>query len=130
LVSNYRYMRLWEITLSLLVVATVPVVLAQQKANPEQKYDAKLCRLKVVSNGRTIRQKSIHVHKGEKATRYSPIIAFEILESGAVVNARITRSSGFSDIDAYALNWIQSTRYNNRSGCGVVETSASVSVDF
>jgi hypothetical protein len=123
-------MRLLRISLPLLLATTVTVVMAQQKTNPGQKYDTKQCRLKVVSSGRNLRQKSIRVHSGEKATGYSPIIAFEILESGAVVNAHTTRSSGYSEIDACALNWIRSSRFNNRPSCGVVESSASVSVDF
>jgi len=42
----------------------------------------------------------------------------------------LKRSSGVADIDEDALNWIQSTRYNPRPGCGVIESQASVTVDL
>jgi len=69
------------------------------------------------------------VRKGEKATGLDPLITFQILESGEVTNVRLKRSSGVADIDEDALNWIQSTRYNRRPGCGVIESQASVTVD-
>jgi len=74
--------------------------------------------------------KPITVHKGDKSTGYSPLIAFEILESGEVANAHVRRSSGFADIDTYALNWVRTIRYSSRPGCGTIETEAAVSVDF
>jgi len=59
-----------------------------------------------------------------------PVIAFEIMESGEVMNARLERSSGIADIDAYALSWMRSARYNKRPGCGVIESKAAVIIDF
>jgi len=72
----------------------------------------------------------VHAGKGEKSSGYGPIVEFEILESGEVARAHIKRASGIAEIDAFALNSVQSVKYNHRPGCGVVETEASVTVDF
>ena len=66
--------------------------------------------------------------KGEKGIKAPPIVTFEILESGEVVNARIHRSSGVADLDRKAMQWIRSARYNHRPGCGVLMSTASVIV--
>jgi TonB family protein len=112
----------------LLIVAIGSAVTAQEKPNGELKYDVKRCTPKVLSHKPLPRTKSKLVHKGEKPSGFSPIIAFEILESGEVANAHVKRSSGFADIDAYALHSVQGTKYNRRPGCGVIESEAVVSV--
>ena len=66
--------------------------------------------------------------KGEQGIKAAPTVTYEILESGEVVNARILRSSGMADLDRKALKWIRSARYNNRPGCGVIESTTSVIV--
>jgi TonB family protein len=114
----------------ILIVAIVPAVLSQDKPSGELKYDVKRCTAKVLSHKPLPRTKSKLVRKGEKPSGFSPIIALEILESGEVANAHVKRSSGFANLDAYALHWVQGTKYNRRPNCGVIETEAVVSVDF
>lgn len=113
----------------LLLLLNLPVGGAQQPRKDEPKYDVKRCKPKVVSQKPVSEPKTIQVRKGEKAARYPPVIAFEILESGEVVNARVKRSSGIADRDAYALNSIRGWKFNSRPGCGTVETEA-VGVHF
>ena len=103
---------------------------AQQPRKAEPKYDVKKCKPKVVSKKPVAEPKTIQVRKGEKAASYPPVIAFEILESGEVVNARVTRSSGIADRDAYALNSIRGWKFNSRPGCGTVETEAVALIHF
>jgi TonB family protein len=104
--------------------------LGQQPPRTEYKYDVQRCKPKLVSKNRVPDTKKIRVKKGEKATGYSPVIAFEILESGTVVNARVKRSSGIADEDAYGLNSIKRWRFNSRTGCGTVESEAVVSIHW
>jgi len=61
---------------------------------------------------------------------FSPLIAFQIAESGEVINAHVKRSSGIRDIDDSALNSIQSTKYSARPGCPLIESEADVIIDF
>jgi TonB family protein len=102
---------------------------AQHKIESKQKYDVKRCTPKVVQEPTLPKQTKL-AQEGEKSTGYTPLISFEILESGEVANARLKRSSGYSNIDSYALNWIRGTKYNRRPGCGVIETQADVSIHW
>jgi len=108
----------------------LPTVAAQEKPTADQKYDLKRCAPRVVRRAPRSKQKPIRTRKGEKSTGFSPVIAFQILESGEVAHAYIKRSSGIADVDRYALNSIQRTKYNARSGCSVVETAATVLVQL
>jgi TonB family protein len=94
----------------------------------DNQVDAK-CALKVVSRSQNDLA-AIQLRPGEKATGKDPLISFEILESGSVINARLERSSGVTAIDRSAMDEIRSTRYNRRPGCGVIESKASVTIDF
>ncbi len=105
-------------------------VTAQEKSLADQKYDVKRCTPKVVSRARRPKQESIHIRPAEKSTGFSPIIAYQILDTGEVTQAHIKRSSGIADIDTHALNWIRGTKFNTRSGCGVIESEASVTIDW
>jgi TonB family protein len=113
----------------LLLLSNLRVGVGQQPRKDEPKYDVRRCKLKVVSKKPVSEPKTIQVRKGENAAHYPPVIAFEILESGEVVNARVKRSSGIADRDAYALNSIRGWKFNSRPGCGTVETEA-VGVHF
>jgi TonB family protein len=73
----------------------------------------------------TSKPRSVHIRKGEKSTHY-PLIAFEILESGQVTNARVKHSSGVADLDALALKSVRGMKFNNRPGCGTVESEVTV----
>jgi len=107
-----------------------PVGATQNKPDLNSKYDVQRCTPKVLSHARQDKTSRILVRKGEKSTSYSPIVAFEILESGEVANAIVQRSSGIANVDEYALTWVRQTRYSKRSGCGVVETQADVTIDW
>src|SRR6267143_112420 len=95
---------------------------AQDKPTPDGKYDVQRCAPKVLSPARQRKTFRRFVRKGEKRTGYAPIIAFEILESGDVANTAVKRSSGFANVDNYALTWVRETKYSKRPGCGVIET--------
>jgi|ERR1700690_2021055 len=123
-------MGLLAISASILLAVMVPTVAAQEKPLTDQKYDIKRCAPKIVSHAQHPKQESIHTRPGEKPTGFSPIIAFQILDTGEVTQAHVKRSSGTADIDTYALNSIRGTKYNRRSGCGVIESQAVVSIDW
>jgi len=91
-------------------------------------YDVKRCTPKVLRSGRTPAE--IHFREGEKPTGLIPVVAFQILESGEVVNIVLKQSSGIRDKDNAALGWVKGTRYNNRSGCGTVESEIGVMIDL
>lgn len=112
-----------------LVHAAIPVLLillavAQQAPRAPSKDDVQRCKPKLVSRDHGPSRKQINVKAGEKPTGYPPVIEFQILESGIVVNARVKRSSGIADRDAYALESIRKWRFNSRTGCGTVESEA------
>jgi len=103
---------------------------AAQQDEPAPPYDAKRCALKIVKQPFLQQQSTIRMRKGEHATRFTLQVAFEILESGEVTNARVKRSTGIADKDALALNWIRSATYNYRPGCGVIESQSGATVDL
>jgi hypothetical protein len=123
-------MRAFVISAVFLLLVILQVGVAQQPPKDDPKYDVKRCRPRVLSEKTAAKPKTIQTRKGEKATGYPPVIAFEILESGEVVNARVKRSSGIADIDTYALNSIREKKYNSRPGCGDVESEAVVLIHF
>jgi TonB family protein len=102
---------------------------SQQRPAAAQKYDIKRCSPKVIKLGRP-HSNQLHFHKGDKPSGRVPLVAFQILESGEVVDARLKQSSGVAEIDKYALEWVRSTRHNKRPGCGILETEESVTIDF
>ena len=91
-------------------------------------YDVKRCAPKALSFGTTPAQ--IHFREGEKPTGLIPVVAFQILESGEVVNIVLKQSSGIRDKDNAALDWAKGATYNNRPGCGTVETEVGVTIDL
>ena len=123
-------MRRLAIAVGIMVATLVTTAPAQEKPKTDQNVNVKRCFPKVVSHAPRFKQRPIRVRKGEKSTGFSPVIAFQILESGEVAHAYVKRSSGIADIDTHALNWIQGGKYNARSGCGVIEREASVSIHW
>jgi TonB family protein len=89
-------------------------------------YDSKRCTPKIEKQPPLPKNLAVRTRKDEKGTGYPPLISFQILESGRVAHARVKRTSGFAEIDRYALEWIRATKYNTRSGCGVIATEADV----
>jgi TonB family protein len=120
-------MRNFVITVLLLAVCKA-FGAAQEKTKPEGEYDMKRCAPKVISR-RGDKTPAFHFRKGEKY-RHSPAVAYEILESGEIAHAILKRSSGVAEVDKYALNWVQKLKFNRRSGCGVVESTVDVTIDF
>ena len=123
-------MRRLAIAVGVLVAKLVITSPAQEKPKTDHEVDVKRCSPKVVSHAPRAKQTPIRTRKGEKSTGFSPVIAFQILASGEVAHAYLKRSSRIADIDTHALNWIQGTKYNARSGCEVIETEASVSIHW
>jgi len=107
--------------------ASSAVRASPQKASAEY---MKRCPLKVVRKGSSANSGPFRTPKGEKSTGYPPVVAYEIQESGEITNIHLTRSSGFSSMDNYALNGFLGMRYNARPGCGVLETEATVTIDL
>jgi TonB family protein len=110
-------------------VNAIPPQKKPEKQDADRSDLAKRCNPTLVKSG-SPKGKSIQVRDGEKSSGFTPIISFEILETGKVNNARVKRSSGIRDIDYYALASIRSQRYNSRPGCPVIETDADVMIDF
>lgn len=114
-----------------LVVVVITSALAAQEAQKANEDYIKRCTPKVVKRAPLQNEeKAGGPQKGEKPTKYPPVIAFQILESGQVVNARVKRSSGFHFVDNYALNRIKGIQYNSRPGCGVIDSEATASIDW
>jgi TonB family protein len=114
--------------MALLTVAVT--VTAQDGRPPAKKYDSKRCTPKVEKQQSLPKNVTVRTRKDEKATGYPPLISFLIMESGRVAHARVKRSSGFAEIDRYALEWIRGKKYNTRSGCGVIATEADVLIHW
>lgn len=91
-------------------------------------YDLKRCAPKMLSFSKTPAQ--IHLREGEKSTGLIPVVAFQILESGELTNIVLKQSSGIRDKDNAALHWVKGTTYNNRPGCGTVESEVGVTIDL
>lgn len=105
-------------------------LIIKQTANSEATYDWNRCGLKLVSHGSPTGT-TIRIRAGENPTKQTPVISFEVLESGEVRNAAIHRSSGVADIDNYALAGVKGMRYNERPpGCGIIESYATVNIDL
>jgi TonB family protein len=115
--------------LAVVTLLTLAVAVTAQDNQPAKKYDVKRCTPKIAKRS-PLSKLNIGAQEGEKATGYSPLISFQVLESGEVANARVKRSSGFAHVDRYALDWIKGMKYNARSGCGVTEIETSVSIQW
>jgi len=120
-------MRLFAILTLLLVVLSVNGA-AQDRTKAEQEY-VQRCTPKVISRTGHGKSPEFHFRKGEKY-EHSPVVAYEVLESGEIAHAVLKRSSGVADLDKYALNWVRELKFNKRSGCGVVQSEFDVTIDF
>ena|ERR1700689_2992661 len=58
--------------------------------------------------------------------KQAPVVKFQISEDGAVLQAKIVRSSGVSDIDTKVLEAVTKWKYKPRPGCGVLNSETSV----
>ncbi len=80
-------MRRLAIASSILLATMVPTVAAQEKPKADLQNDVSRCGPKIVSQAPPPKLKAIRTRKGEKSTGFSPVIAFQILESGEVAHA-------------------------------------------
>lgn len=104
----------------------VPLVVKKDAESPAA-YDWKRCQLKAIRQGTSA---GLRISPGS-LVRNMPVIAFEVLESGAIRNAVISRSSGVAEIDKYALESVRSMKYEERPiGCGVIEEAMAMHLDF
>ena len=120
-------MRPFVIIVLLLAVSTA-FGATQDKTKFEGDYDVQRCTPKAISR-RGGKSPEIHFGKGEKY-RHSPLVAYEVLESGEIAHAVLKRSSGVAKADRYALKWLQEVTFNKRPGCGVIESTVAVTIDF
>jgi membrane carboxypeptidase/penicillin-binding protein len=110
--------------------AQIAPLIVKQTADSEPAYDRNRCALKLASRGSPVNT-TIRARSGEKPTKYPPVIAFEILESGEIRNAVVRRSSGIADIDNYALSSVKAMKYYERPlGCGIIDSQAVITIDF
>jgi len=121
-----RFLSIAAVLLASLSRAGAP----QERPEPDGTYDVQRCTPKVVSYARQHKSPRSFIRKGEKSTGYTPIVAFEILESGDVADAIVKRSSGIANGDTYALTWVRETKYSKRPGCGVIETQADITIEW
>jgi len=118
-------------SLSLVVVA-LPAARSQDKRDhpdADAQQLAKRCNPVVVRKPK-LKRRSIQVRDGDKPTGFSPLVSYQITESGEIVNVRLKRSSGIRDVDDVALNFVRGRKYNPRPGCPVIDSEEGVIVDF
>lgn len=101
---------------------------AQEKVKPKGEYDIKRCAPKLL-NKASGKFPEFHFHKGEEY-KHSPVVAYEVLESGEIAHPLLKRSSGVAEVDRYALKWVQELKFNKRPGCGIVESTGDLTIDF
>jgi TonB family protein len=80
-----------------------------------------------VSSPSGLRPKSSTTFEDFKRT---PIVIFEVDESGTVSRAKIKRRSGSRSADQLALAEIHQWKFKAMSGCGIVQSEAMVTIDF
>jgi TonB family protein len=120
-------MRLFIITALLLAFSTV-FGAPQDKTKSTGEYDVRRCGPRVV-RGRGGKSPEFQFRKGE-TYRNSPVVKFEILESGEIAHPVLKRSSGVAEVDNYAMKSVQELKFNKRPGCGVIESNMDITIDF
>src|SRR4029077_14751766 len=123
-------MRRWLLTIAILLPTVLSAGFAQKSGKSDIQYDLKKCKPKLLREKPARETKTFKLRKTDKPSGHDPVIAFEILESGEVVNARVARSSGVADQDAYALASIRGSKFSHRPGCGTIESTAAVTIDL
>lgn len=114
--------------IAVLLVASFPEFgAAQEKTKPDTEF-VKRCAPKVM-NGKERKKPEFHLGPGQ-TYKNSPVVAYEILESGEIAHPTLKRSSGVDEVDQYALGWVQELKFNKHPGCGVVESMVDITIDF
>jgi hypothetical protein len=116
--------------LAILGLLTLSGALAspQDKTKSEREYVHR-CAPKLLSHAGRGKLPEFQFRKGAKF-RHSPLLTYEVLDSGKVSHTLVKRGSGVVDIDAYALRSVQALRYTDRPGCGSVGYQIVVTIDF
>jgi TonB family protein len=60
----------------------------------------------------------------------SPIVTFDVDESGALHQVKIKRSSGSRTLDDLALSEVRRWRFQPLPGCGNLQSEALITIDF
>lgn len=115
-----------QVIVVLFVAVSTAFTAAQGKTKTEGEYDVQRCTPKLIGRDRN---SELQLRKGGKY-RHSPVVAFQILESGETADAILKRSSGVAEMDKYALKSVQESKFNKRPGCGVIETQLDLTIDF
>jgi hypothetical protein len=92
---------------------------AQDKAKPKGGYEIQRCASKLISKA-SGNSPAFHFRKGEEY-KHSPVVAYEILESGEIAHPVLKRSSGVGEVDKAD---------NKRPGCDVVDSTVDVTIHF
>jgi TonB family protein len=101
---------------------------AQDKAKPKGGYEIQRCAPRLISK-RSGNSPEFYFRKGEKH-KHSPVVVYEILESGEIAHPLLKRSSGVREVDKYALKWVQELQFNKRPGRDVVDSTLEVTIHF
>jgi TonB family protein len=103
------------------------VLVTSRDPSPEMMahYDSKRCSPRIEKQSPSTIDDEVRLRKGEKVPE-SPVVAYEVLESGETSNLHLERSSGNEELDKHALDWVRRMKFNRRPGCGVIESKVSV----
>ena len=109
--------------------------LAQKKNDPPKQDTAKSAHLNPRCQAKAIRTTSPKPPNHWNAAnreRYlsSPRFSVSVDEAGAVTEAKITRTSGIKEIDAWVRRSVKAWKYNPAPGCGIREGHGSANIDF
>src|SRR4051794_32131538 len=99
-----------QLVISATILTCVCASVAQKDVKTQMK-DVQICAPKVISNRSRGKPGDIHFRRGEKY-KHSPVIAYQVVDSGEITHAVVKRSSEVASIDKYALNSITELKYN------------------
>jgi len=104
-------------------------LIVKRTADSDATYDWKRCALTIASHGSPI-SGPIRPRPGEEL-KTTPVISFEVMESGEIRNPIVSRSSGVADIDNDVLSNIRNLKYLQRPpGCGIIQSQYVANIDF
>jgi penicillin-binding protein 1A len=109
--------------------ARMAALIVKKTPNSEAAYDFERCAVKILPE-KPKPHETVRIRSGDRYL-HDPVVAFQVLESGAIRNAVLSRTSGLKEVDDYALSWVKGVKYRPRpAGCGVLESQMSMTVDF
>ncbi len=75
------------------------------------------------------RPKLFHHSKNERYRR-SPLVAYDIEQTGKIANLKLVRSSGVRSIDLWVLSEVRDRKYMVPPGCGRIHVEEDVTINF